>query len=294
MVLNVNVLLTGHGGAIMRKVGLVFKSGHEQALALAEQISHLLAKFGKEALVEDSFPDLPKSWNVQPTANIAGEADLIVALGGDGTILRVAALLNDKPVPVLGVNLGRVGFLAEISPEEACSEVLAAIEGKSILAKRMMLEATLPENNKVRVLNEVVIHWSGVARIIDIVLKLGATRDIELRADGVIVATPVGSSAYSYAANGPLVHPDVEAMLITPICPYLGLSRPLLIPADRTAELTLARGETFKVTIDGRVSRDLKLGDTIKIKKSSIPFVIVKSRTRGYFEALEAKLGLVR
>lgn len=83
-------------------------------------------------------------------------------------------------------------------------------------------------------------------------------------------------------------------MLITPICPYLGLSRPLLIPADRTAELTLERGETFKVTIDGRVSRDLKLGDTIKIKKSSIPFVIVKSRTRGYFEALEAKLGLVR
>jgi NAD+ kinase len=294
MVLNVNVLLTGHGGAIMRKVGLVFKSGHEQALALAEQISHLLAKSGKEALVEDSFSDLPKSWNVQQTANIAGEADLIVALGGDGTILRVAALLNDKPVPVLGVNLGRVGFLAEISPEEACSEVLAAIEGKSILAKRMMLEATLPENNKVKVLNEVVIHWSGVARIIDIVLKLGATRNIELRADGVIVATPVGSSAYSYAANGPLVHPDVEAMLITPICPYLGLSRPLLIPADRTAELTLERGETFKVTIDGRVSRDLKLGDTIKIKKSSIPFVIVKSRTRGYFEALEAKLGLVR
>ncbi len=194
----------------------------------------------------------------------------------------------------LGVNLGRVGFLAEISPEEACSEILAAIEGKSILAKRMMLEATLPENNKVRVLNEVVIHWSGVARIIDIVLKLGATRDIELRADGVIVATPVGSSAYSYAANGPLVHPDVEAMLITPICPYSGLSRPLLIPADRAVELTLERGETFKVTIDGRVSRDLKLGDAIKIKKSSIPFVIVKSRTRGYFEALEAKLGIVR
>lgn len=278
----------------MRKVGLVLKGGHAQALALAEQISHLLAKSGKEILVEESFSDFPKSWNVQPTSNIAGEADLIVALGGDGTILRVAALLNDKPVPVLGVNLGRVGFLAEISPEEVYSEVLAAIEGKSILAKRMMLEATLPENNKVRVLNEVVIHWSGVARIIDIVLKLGATRDIELRADGVIVATPVGSSAYSYAANGPLVHPDVEAMLITPICPYSGLSRPLLIPADRTAELTLERGETFKVTIDGRVSRDLKLGDTIKIKKSSIPFVIVKSRTRGYFQALEAKLGIVR
>ncbi len=277
----------------MRKVGLVLKSGHAQALALAEKISHILSKSGKETLVEETFSGLSTNWDVRFTNAIADEADLIVALGGDGTILRVAALLNNKPVPVLGVNLGRVGFLAEISPEEACSEVQSAIEGNSILAERIMLEATLPDEHKVRVLNEIVIHWSGVARIIDILLKLGATRDIELRADGVIIATPVGSSAYSYAAGGPLVHPDVEAMLITPICPYSGLTRPLLLPSSRTVELVLQRGETFKVTIDGRTSCDLKLGDTIKIKKSSIPFIIVKSRTRGYFEALEAKLGLV-
>jgi len=293
MVLNVNDLFVGHGGAIMRKVGLVLKRGHTQALALAEQISLLLSELGKEILVEESFCDLPESWGIHPCKNIADEADLIVALGGDGTILRVAALLNDRPVPVLGVNLGRVGFLAEISPEEACSELQSALEGKSILAQRMMLEATLPDNQKIKVLNEVVIHWSGVARIIDILLKLGATRDIELRADGVIVATPLGSSAYSYAANGPLVHPNVEAMMITPICAYSGLTRPLILPADRSIELVLERGETFKVTIDGRLSADLELGDTIGIRKSSIPFIIIKSRTRGYFEALEAKLGLV-
>ena len=148
----------------------------------------------------------------------------------------------------------------------------------------MMLEATLPDNQKIKVLNEVVIHWSGVARIIDILLKLGATRDIELRADGVIVATPLGSSAYSYAANGPLVHPNVEAMMITPICAYSGLTRPLILPADRSIELVLERGETFKVTIDGRLSADLEIGDTIGIRKSSIPFIIIKSRTRGYLK----------
>lgn len=294
MVLSVNDLLNGSGGAIMRKVGLVFNRGHSQALALAERISLLLAQLGKETLVEQAFSDLPQTWKVRSSKNIADEADLIVALGGDGTILRVAALLNDRPVPVLGVNLGRVGFLAEISPEEACSELQSALAGQSILAQRMMLEATLPDNNRIRVLNEVVIHWSGVARIIDMLLRMGATRDIELRADGVIIATPLGSSAYSYAANGPLVHPNVEAMLITPICPYFGLTKPLLLPVDRTIELVLKKGETFKVTIDGRLSADLELGQSIRIRKSSIPFMIIKSRTRGYFDALEAKLGLVR
>ncbi|MGC8602893.1 MAG: NAD(+)/NADH kinase [Desulfomonilaceae bacterium] len=278
----------------MRKVGLVLKSGHAQALALAEEISRILVKAGKDILIEEPLLDFSSNWGARPTSAIADEADLIVALGGDGTILRVAALLNDKPVPVLGVNLGRVGFLAEISPEEVCSEVQSAIEGDSILDKRMMLEVALPDNSKVRVLNEVVIHWSGVARMIDILVRLEATRDIEIRADGVIVATPLGSSAYSYAAGGPLVHPDTEAMLITPICPYFGLTRPLALPSNRTVELIIQRGETFKVTIDGGASRDLKLGDTIKIRKSSIPFIIVKSRSRGYFDALDAKLGLVR
>ncbi len=294
MVLKVSDLSIAQDGVIMQRIGLVLKKGHSRALALAQEISLLLYKLGKETLVEESFFDLPKSWRVRPCKNIADEVDLIVALGGDGTILRVAALLNDRPVPVLGVNLGRVGFLAEISPEEACSELQSALEGNSILAQRMMLEATLPNKQKIRVLNEIVIHWSGIARIIDILLKLGATRDIELRADGVIVATPLGSSAYSYAANGPLVHPNVEAMMITPICPYFGLTRPLLLPADRSIELVLVRGETFKITIDGRLSADLQLGDTIGIRKSSIPFIIIKSRTRGYFEALEAKLGLVK
>ncbi|MHB8204477.1 MAG: NAD(+)/NADH kinase [Desulfomonilaceae bacterium] len=278
----------------MRKVGLVLKNGHAQALALAEEISHNLSRAGKVTLIEEPFANLSSNWDVRPTSSIADESDLIVALGGDGTILRVAALLNDKPVPVLGVNLGRVGFLAEISPEEVCSEIQSVIDGNYLPAERIMLEATLPDNHKVRLLNEVVIHWSGVARIIDILVKLEATRDIEIRADGVIVATPVGSSAYSYAAGGPLVHPDVEAMLITPICPYFGLTRPLILPSNRKLELVIQRGETFKVTIDGRTSCDLKLGDTIKIEKSPIPFVIVKSRTRGYFDALDAKLGLVR
>lgn len=278
----------------MRKVGLILKSGHAEALALAEKISQILFKAGKTILIEEHCSDLSESLNARPTSSIADEADLIVALGGDGTILRVAELLNDKPVPVLGVNLGRVGFLAETSPDEVCSEIQSAIDGNCILATRMMLEALLPDDHKVRVLNEVVIHWSGVARIIDILIKLEGSRDLQIRSDGVIVATPLGSSAYSYASGGPLVHPDVEAMLITPICPYFGLTRPLVLPSNRTIELVIERGETFKVTVDGRVSCDLKLGDTIKIRKSSIPFVMVKSRSRGYFDALHAKLGLVR
>ncbi|MGA8830440.1 MAG: NAD(+)/NADH kinase, partial [Desulfomonilaceae bacterium] len=134
----------------MRKVGLVLKNGHAQALALAEEISHILSRAGKVTLIEEPFANLSSNWDVRPTSSIADESDLIVALGGDGTILRVAALLNDKPVPVLGVNLGRVGFLAEISPEEVCSEVQSVIDGNYLPAERIMLEATLPDNHKVR------------------------------------------------------------------------------------------------------------------------------------------------
>ncbi|MBI4961925.1 MAG: NAD(+)/NADH kinase [Desulfomonile tiedjei] len=277
----------------MERIGLVLKRGEERAVALAEKINSFLKDSGKHVLLEASLAGLAKTWAAAATDRLCDEADLLVVLGGDGTILRAASLLNDKPIPVLGVNLGRVGFMAEISPEEAITELKSALEGTADYVKRMMLEITLPNGKRVRTLNDVVIHWGGIARLIDMGIRMGNAREIECRADGLIVSTPIGSSAYSYAANGPLVHPEIEGILLTPICPYAGLKRPLIIPAHVETELMLKRGEDLTLTFDGRSTVSMEQGQSLRIVRASIPFVMVKSRARDYFDVLKEKLGLL-
>ncbi|MGB9617125.1 MAG: NAD(+)/NADH kinase [Desulfomonilaceae bacterium] len=277
----------------MQSIGLVLKRGEAQALTLGKEISDFLTQSGRTVLVEDTCKDLAADWNVTFTRDIADEADLLVVLGGDGTILRAAALMNDKPTPVLGVNLGRVGFMADVSPHEALQELQRALAGAALFAERMLLEVT-PEGGKTaRVLNDVVIHWSGIARLIDIGIKIGQAREIELRADGLIVSTPTGSSAYSYAANGPLIHPDIQGILLTPICPYAGLKRPLVVPPDLPIELSLKKGEQFSMTLDGHTTIGLAVGSWVKIVKARIPFVLAQSRGHDYIDVLREKLNLV-
>ena len=277
----------------MQRIGLVLKRSEEQALILGEQINRFLKDCGREVLIEKTFQGSSPNWNATFTDHIADESDLLVVLGGDGTILRAASLLNNKPTPVLGVNLGRVGFMTEISPEEAISELKSALEGTALLAKRMLLEITLPGGKTARGLNDVVIHWRGIARLIDLEIKIGKAREIELRADGLIVSTPTGSSAYSYAANGPLVHPEIEGILLTPICPYAGLKRPLLVPPYMDTELFLRKGKTFTLTLDGHTTVNLEPGVSIRIVRASLPFIMVQSRTRDYIDVLREKLDLV-
>lgn len=278
----------------MLGVGLIVKRGADQALDLAEKICRFLKQRGIRIVFEKSCSDLASVWGAESCDNLADNVHLIVSLGGDGTLLQAAAQFNSRPVPVLGVNLGRVGFMAEIAPEEALEEIELALEGRSSLGKRMMLAVTAPDHKIRKSLNEVVIHWSGIARIIDLGIRVGSGRDMELRADGLIISTPIGSSAYSYAAGGPLVHPDVEGILLTPICPYSGLKRPLLVPPDFPIQLTLSKGENFTMTIDGHTHISMSQGSSIIIEKAPFPFIIVKSRKRDYFDVLDAKLGLVR
>lgn len=277
----------------MQRIGMVLKSAEEQTLVLGDKIRNFLQKSGKDVLLEPSCADLAERWNARVATRISDESDLLVVLGGDGTILRAAALLNDKSPPVLGVNLGRVGFMAEISPDEALSELKAALDGSAVYSERMLLQVTLPDGRVLRVLNEVVIHWGGIARLIDLGIRMGNARELELRADGLIVSTPLGSSAYSYAANGPLVHPDIQGVLLTPICPYAGLKRPLLVPPNMETELVLKRGQDLKLTLDGHTRVDLVTGQSVRIGKAPFPFLIVKSRRHDYFDVLKEKLGLI-
>jgi len=276
----------------MHRVGLVMKRGEAKALSLGQKIVEFLTQSGTTVLLETTFAVDSPSWPVQFTDKIADDADLLVVLGGDGTMLRAAALLNDKPTPVLGINLGRVGFMADVPPHEALKELQAALDGTGLLVERMLLEVSIPGGKTARVLNDVVIHWGGIARLIDIGVRIGAAKEIELRADGLILSTPTGSSAYSYAANGPLMHPDIQGILLTPICPYAGLKRPLIVPPNLTIDLVLIKGERFNLTLDGHTTIDLKQGASVRIRKAPLPFVMVQCRSHNYIDLLREKLRL--
>lgn len=277
----------------MRRIALILKRSEQQAVLLGERLSRFIKASGRDVLLEPSQTELASRWGATTSERIGDDADVFVVIGGDGTILRAASLLNAKTVPVLGVNLGRVGYMAEVAPVEAESELQALLDGSAELVKRMMLQVTLPDGRVARVLNDVVIHWGVLARLIDLGVRMGDSREIEVRADGLIVCTPIGSSAYSYAANGPLVHPEVDAVLLTPICPYSGLQRTLAIPPDLETELVLKRGEELTLTLDGRATVKLEPGQSIRIVRSPLPFLMVKSRSRHYFDVLKEKLGLL-
>ncbi len=278
----------------MRHIGLVLKRGEDQAITLGKEIKDFVQESGKEVLLESYLHELAAKWKVTATERLTDEADLLVVLGGDGTILRAASLLNDKSMPVLGVNLGRVGFMAEISPREVIHALASVMNGTAEFVKRMLLQLKLPSGKIVRVLNDAVIHWGGIARLIDLGIKMGSSREIELRADGLIVSTPTGSSAYSYAAHGPLIHPDVQGILLTPICPYIGLRRPLMIPPNVETQLILKKGADLTLTLDGHTNIALSEGQSISVVKAPIEFIMVKSEARDYFDVLkEKKLGLV-
>jgi NAD+ kinase len=274
----------------MQRIGLVLKRGEPRALQLGDQIASYLHEIGKTVLIEQGCAEFATRWNALPVQSMGDEADLLVVLGGDGTILRAASLLNDKPMPVLGVNLGRVGFMAEVSPEEALAALKKTIAGTCLYSTRMLLQITLPDGKTARFLNEVVIHWGGIARLIDLEIGIGDSRTIESRADGLIIATPIGSSAYSYAANGPLVHPDMDAVLLTPICPYAGLKRPLLVHPDQGIRLLLKKGQDLALTLDGHTRIGLLPGQSLCIARAPLPFMMVKSANRDYFDVLKEKL----
>jgi NAD+ kinase len=277
----------------MQNIGLVLKRSEEKALKLGKEITDYIQKTGRRVILENSCADLVSEWKASLSQNLSDEADLLVVLGGDGAMLKAAHLMNCKSTPILGVNLGRVGYMTEIAPEEAITELDAALEGKSVQVERMMLQVELPDGTKVRALNEMVIHWGKTARLMDLDISFGNAAPLEVRADGLIVATPIGSTAYSFAASGPLVHPGMDGILITPICPYGGLKRSLVIPPEMRVDLKIRKGEEPTLTLDGHSTYNLEIGQKIAITKAELRFVMVQSRVRDYFDILKQKLGFV-
>ena len=226
---------------------------------------------------------------------LAATADLILVLGGDGTMIATSRLMRDTEVPVLGVNYGGLGYLAEFRIQEIYAALESILDGNYRLDKRVMLSVELVRGDESvsrnRVLNDVVINKSALARIIEIEAYLNQQFVNAFRADGLIVSTPTGSTAYNLSAGGPIIFPSMNAVVITPICPFTLSNRPIVVPDDAVIELRLkTEQEDVSLTLDGQVGFPLKVEDRVLIRKSKTTFNLVQPMNRNYFDVLRDKL----
>jgi NAD+ kinase len=216
-------------------------------------------------------------------------------LGGDGTMIATGRMLGDNQVPVIGVNYGGLGYLAEFPIEEMFPALEGILAGEYKVQRRLMLRVELWRGEELvtqnRVLNDVVVNKSALARIIEIEAYLNGQFVNSFRADGLIVATPTGSTAYNLSAGGPIIYPSMNAMVITPICPFTLSNRPIVVPDDSMIEIRMiTEKEEVALTLDGQVGFSLQAGDRILIRKSNTAFNLVQPPNRNYFEVLRNKL----
>jgi NAD+ kinase len=226
---------------------------------------------------------------------LAKAVDLMLVLGGDGTMIATARMIGDAEVPVIGVNYGGLGYLAEFPLTEMFSALTAILAGDYRVQQRVMLSVELRRGETLvtenRVLNDVVVNKSALARIIEIEAYLNDQFVNSFRADGLIVATPTGSTAYNLSAGGPLIFPSMNAVVITPICPFTLSNRPFVVPDTSLIEVRLMTdNEEVALTLDGQVGFPLKAGDRILIRKSETTFNLVQPANRNYFDVLRDKL----
>jgi NAD+ kinase len=226
---------------------------------------------------------------------LAPSVDLILVLGGDGTMISTARMVGDSEVPVIGVNYGGLGYLAEFPIEELFTSLDSILSGQYKVQKRVMLAVELWRGEGLitrnRVLNDVVVNKSALARIIEIEAYLDSQFVNLFRADGLIVATPTGSTAYNLSAGGPVIFPSMNAVVITPICPFTLSNRPIVVPDESMIEVRLMTDkEEVALTLDGQVGFPLKVRDRIVIRKSKTTFNLVQPPNRNYFDVLRDKL----
>jgi len=221
--------------------------------------------------------------------------DLLVVLGGDGTLLSAVRALDGCEVPVLGVNLGRLGFLTEVALDELYPALERVLSGEVRIEPRTMLTCIViragRELGTYQVINDVVLNKGALARISDFSVRVDGCRVSTYRSDGFIVATPTGSTAYNLSAGGPIVSPDLAAFVLTPICPHTLTHRPILVPDSAAVEIVLEfqNGEVY-LTLDGQQGLELEAGDVVRVVKADRRVLLVRSPGRDFFQLLRSKL----
>ncbi len=280
----------------LRHVAIFAKVHDPRCQSVADDLINWLGERGCTPLVEAHLARHIGYHRGIPAEEIPGQAELVVVLGGDGTLISVARLICGMDVPILGVNLGSLGFLTETTVDEMYYRLEKCLTGDSHVSQRMLLEVAVfrggEEVERGRVLNDVVINKGALARIIDLETTVSGQSLTTFKADGLIVSTPTGSTGYSLSAGGPIIHPRMCCLVITPICPHTLTNRPIVIPDDSTVSVTVKSSFDEKVylTLDGQVGVELTEGDTVEIRRAEKTVALVVSKTRDYFEVLRTKL----
>jgi NAD+ kinase len=287
--------------APIARVGLVVKPNAAAAAEAATRLHRRLVERDRQVVVEESVAtwlNLPDAVALEG-ADFAERVDLVVVLGGDGTLIHAVDLVSrtpgDREVPILGVNLGSLGFMTEVPLPEMLGLVDGVLDGNFRVERRIKLKVSLERDGKHlvagEVLNDAVINKGAMARIADLECFVDGRTVTTYKADGVIVATPTGSTAYSLSAAGPIVMPTLEAMVITPICPHTLTQRPLVIPNHSEVDLVLRsdNGEVY-LTLDGHTGYPMRQGDRVVVRRSARPTVLIKNPNIDFYGLLRAKL----
>lgn len=278
----------------MKTVHVVCKREKKDALEIAGEI---IRRFGDEnriVLEEEAASQIGYS-NRFEMEHVGEDADVIVVLGGDGTLLSVSRHGKGSEVPIIGVNLGSLGFLTETSIEEFATTLNKVLRDDFKISKRIMLDVRVVREGDpifgITILNDAVITKDALARIIDIETYVNEEYLTTYKADGLIVSTPTGSTGYSMAAGGPLIYPSLTNLIVTPICPHTLTNRPIILPESVVIRAVLkSMNEKVILTLDGQVGFPLECADEVIVKKSNHFVHLIKSASRGYFEILRTKL----
>jgi NAD+ kinase len=280
------------------KIGIVTKPALADARETLADVETWLHDHDVEAVwsceAADLLPPTPSGRLVREREAIPALVDLVLVLGGDGTLLAMADRIAaaDRDIPILGVNFGSLGFLTEITRPEVFDSLAAVVSGVADHDERMMLRATVGARSFVA-LNDVVITRHALSRMVEVSVWVGEQFVTTVKADGLIIASPTGSTAYNLSAGGPIVHPAMEAIVITPIAPHMLTNRPIVIPASRDVRASTsaaAPGDGMHVTFDGQSGFPLEPGQSVAIARAERPLRLVRASSRSYFEVLRQKL----
>jgi NAD+ kinase len=273
------------------RVGFVIKAHAPEAHSILVDLIDYFSSKKIDCVLEDvAAAKLGRNDGVN-RENIPAKVDLIVVLGGDGTLLSIAHVAAQEEVPVVGINLGALGFLTEVPQDEMFLTLDAYLEGNDrIVSRRQMLQAVTKKKSYYS-LNDVVINKGALARMIRCAIMIDGKEIAVTRADGLIISTPTGSTAYSLSAGGPIIQPYIPAIILTPICPHTLSFRPMVISADSEVNVQLLTGgEEVYLTIDGQRGELMTKDDTVTVSPSGLRLQLVSSPRRNYFDLLKEKL----
>ena len=275
-----------------RRLGIAGNPRYPELAAAVRRVVEEAPRFGFEVVLDEQIAEVAPARLPTFGADGLSELDLLATLGGDGTLLRASRVAGPAGVPILGVNLGRLGFLTAVSLQELAGALEAIAHDRHSIDERLALDVGVAGGaERYYALNDAVVHKGGFARIAAFRVRVGGELAGAYAADGVVVATPTGSTAYSLSAGGPILEPSVQALVVTPICPHTMAVRPLVVPAETEVTVeVVGRSDEFILTIDGQVGGPLAMGDRVVVRPARDPVRLVRLPDASFYETLRLKL----